>query len=135
MVRRIKPDSDNHVIHSIGARSADGGDVYIATTKLFGKAHVIIDATMRLTKGNQRGIIGFGGNCNDSYHPQFEGSIAYLPSFVPGLVVGVEYRTKPRNQNFMPEGNCFDACATYFVNKHLNVTLAHVPLGTTAPYH
>lgn len=129
-----KHDSDKHVIHAVGARSTDGGDVYIAATKLFAKAHVIVDATMRLTKGNQWGIIGFGGDRNDSYHPQFEGSIGYLPSFIPGLVVGVEYRTKPRNQNFTPESNWFDAYATYFVNKHLNVTLAYVSLGTIATY-
>lgn len=53
---------------------------------------------------------------------------------MPGLVVGVEYRTKPRNMNFTPESNWFDVFATYFVNKHLNLTVAYVSLGTIATY-
>lgn len=129
-----KHDGDSRVIHAVGSKHADGADVYIAATKLFPKIGLLVDTTMRLTKGNQWGILGFGGDRNDNYYPQFEGSLGYLPSFIPGLVVGVEYRTKPRNQNFTPESNWFDVYASYFVNKHLNITAAYVSLGTIATY-
>ncbi|GAN68534.1 DUF3034 family protein [Acetobacter orleanensis] len=129
-----KHDGDAKVIHEVGSKHTDGADVYIAATKLFPKLGLLVDTTMRLTKGNQWGILGFGGDRNDNYYPQFEGSLGYLPSFIPGLVVGVEYRTKPRNQNFTPESNWFDVYASYFVNKHLNITAAYVSLGTIATY-
>ncbi|WP_252353946.1 DUF3034 family protein [Acetobacter sp. P5B1] len=129
-----KHDGDAKVIHAVGSKHTDGADVYIAATKLFPKLGLLVDTTMRLTKGNQWGILGFGGDRNDNYYPQFEGSLGYLPSFIPGLVVGVEYRTKPRNQNFTPESNWFDVYASYFVNKHLNITAAYVSLGTIATY-
>lgn len=129
-----KHDGDSKVIHAVGSRSTDGADVYFAATKLFPSIGLLVDTTMRLTKGNQWGILGFGGDRNNNYYPQFEGSLGYLPSFVPGLVVGVEYRTKPRNQNFTPESNWFDVYASYFVNKHLNITAAYVSLGTIATF-
>lgn len=103
-----KHDGDAKVIHAVGSKHTDGADVYVAVTKLFPKIGILVDTTLRLTKGNQWGILGFGGDRNDNYYPQFEGSLGYLPSFIPGLVVGVEYRTKPRNQNFTPESNWFD---------------------------
>lgn len=129
-----KHDGDAKVIHAVGSKHTDGADVYVAVTKLFPKIGILVDTTLRLTKGNQWGILGFGGDRNDNYYPQFEGSLGYLPSFIPGLVVGVEYRTKPRNQNFTPESNWFDVYASYFVNKHLNITAAYVSLGTIATY-
>lgn len=129
-----KHNGDKTVIHKVGAKYTNAADVYLAATKIFSRAHIILDTTLRLTKGNQWGILGFAGDRHDRYLPEFEGSIGYLPPFIPGLVVGVEYRTKPRNQNSTPESNWFDAYATYFVNKHLNVTLAYVSLGTIANY-
>ncbi|GEM16368.1 MAG: DUF3034 family protein [Gluconobacter potus] len=129
-----KHDSDGKVIHEVGSMHTDGGDAYLAVTKLFPKIGILIDTTVRFTKGNQWGILGFGGDKDNNYHAQFEGSLGYLPSFIPGLVVGVEYRTKPRNQRFTDESNWFDVYTSYFVNKHLNVTLAYVSLGTIATY-
>ncbi|MBS1102347.1 DUF3034 family protein [Gluconobacter sp. Dm-62] len=129
-----KHDSDGRVIHMVGSKHTDGGDAYLAMTKLFPKIGILIDTTVRFTKGNQWGILGFGGDQDNNYHAQFEGSLGYLPSFIPGLVVGVEYRTKPRNQRFTDESNWFDVYTSYFVNKHLNVTLAYVSLGTIATY-
>lgn len=129
-----KHDGDSKVIHEVGSKHVNGGDAYVAVTKLFPKIGLLVDTTMRLTKGNQWGILGFGGDRNDNYYPQFEGSLGYLPWFAPGLVVGVEYRTKPRNQNFTPESNWFDVYASYFVNKHLNITAAYVSLGTIATF-
>ena len=33
---------------------------------------LLLNGTVRLTKANQIGILGFGGDKNDSYKPQFE---------------------------------------------------------------
>ncbi|MCP1272946.1 DUF3034 family protein [Gluconobacter albidus] len=129
-----KHDSDGRIIHMVGSKHTDGADAYLAVTKLFPKVGILIDTTVRFTKGNQWGIIGFGGDLDNSYHPQFEGSLGYLPPFLPGLIVGVEYRTKPRNQRFTDESNWFDVYTSYFINKHLNITLAYVSLGTIATF-
>lgn len=125
---------DAHVIDTVGGKSTQGADFYVAATKIFGKAHIVLDTTVRFTRSNQVGLLGFGGDRDNSYHPQFEGSLGYLPPFIPRLVVGVEFRTKPKTLFFSPENNWFDAYASYFFNKHLNLTLAYVSLGTIANF-
>lgn len=87
---------DAHVIDTVGGKSTQGADFYVAATKIFGKAHIVLDTTVRFTRSNQVGLLGFGGDRDNSYHPQFEGSLGYLPPFIPRLVVGVEFRTKPK---------------------------------------
>src|SRR5580698_6678451 len=66
------------IVHAVGGRSADGVDYYIAATKVLLNQSLVLDATLRLTKANQTGLLGFGGDRNDSYQPQFEGSVGYL---------------------------------------------------------
>lgn len=129
-----KHATGQRVIHGVGGKSTDGVDTYIAVTKLFSQVNIILDTTVRFTKANQMGILGFGGDRHNSYYAQFEGSIGYLPPFVPGLIVGGEYRTKPNNMSFSKESNWADVFATYFLNKHLNLTVAYVSLGTVADF-
>ncbi len=123
--------ADRHaVLDAIGARSPDGADVYVAATKLFLSESLLLDVTVRATKANQFGLLGFGGDRNDSYQPEVEASAALLLS--RRLAVGAEVRTKPDNLGFAREGPAFDAFAAYFVNKHLSATLAFLALGPVA---
>ncbi len=121
--------STDHVdiLHAVGAKSGDGTDFYVAATKLFLAESLLVDVTLRETKANQFGILGFGGDKNDSYSTEFEGSAAYL--FSRDFAVGGEFRTKPDNLGIAREDNAWDIFAAYFINKHVSVTLAYVSLG------
>jgi hypothetical protein len=123
--------ADSHaVLHAIGARSPDGVDFYVSATKLFLAQSLLVNATLRATKANQFGLLGFGGDRNQGYSLQFEGSAALL--LTRKFAVGAEIRTKPDNLRFAHEGPAFDAFAAYFLNKHLSATLAFVSLGPIA---
>jgi hypothetical protein len=110
-----------------GAAGGDGTDYYITATKLFLAQSLLVDVTLRETKANQFGILGFGGDRNDDYSTQFEGSAAYL--FSRKFAVGAEYRTKPDNLGIAREENAWDVFAAYFFTKNISLTAAYVDLG------
>ena len=123
--------ADRHaVLQAIGARSPDGADFYLSATKLFLAQSLLVDATVRATKANQFGLLGFGGDRDNGYTAQFEGSAALL--LRRDFAVGAEVRTKPDNLRFAQEGTAFDVFAVYFLNKNLSATLAFVALGPIA---
>lgn len=127
---QFKATDSHDVLRAIGARSPDGVDVYMSVTKLFLAQSLLLNATLRATKANQFGFLGFGGDRDQGYSLQFEGSAALL--LTRKLAVGAEVRTKPDNLRFAHEGPGFDAFAAYFINKHLSATLAFVSLGPIA---
>src|SRR6185369_1783273 len=55
---QVKHNNRGAVLQAIGARSADGVDLYAAATKLFLAQGILLNATLRLTKANQLGILG-----------------------------------------------------------------------------
>lgn len=118
------------VISAVGGMSDDGIDVYLAASKLFLAQSLLASGAVRLTKANQFGILGFGGDRESSYTPQFEGTLAYL--FSRNLAVGAELRTKPDNLGFAKENDAWDVFAAYFFNKNASVTVAYVDLGSIA---
>jgi hypothetical protein len=124
---QYKSNDRGAVIAAVGGKSSDGVDFYLTGTKLFLAQSLLVDVTLRETKANQFGILGFGGDKNDSYSTQFEGSAAYL--FSRHFAVGVEYRTKPDNLSIAREDNAFDVFAAYFLDKNVSLTLAYVDLG------
>jgi hypothetical protein len=127
---QYKENDRRAVIKAVGGQSDSGVDMYVAATKLFLNESLLLDATLRATKANQFGILGFGGDRNNGYQPEFEGSAVLLLS--RNLVSGVEYRTKPDNLGFSHENNAYDLFIAYFLNKHLSATLAFVGLGEIA---
>ncbi len=127
-----KENDKGAVIHAIGGRSASGTDYYVSATKLFLSQSLLVNTTVRFTKANQTGLLGFGGDKSDAYQPQFEGSVGYLVS--KHLAVGGEYRTKPSNLGFAKEDDWYDLFAAYALNKHLSVTVAYADLGDIATF-
>ncbi len=134
---QYKHSNDAAVDHAVGAKDTDGVDFYFAATKLFLNYSLLVDTTVRFTKANQFGLLGFGGPANDDYQPEFEGSVAYL--FSRKFAVGAEYRMKPSNINkfagalpINSEGDSFDIFAAYFPIKNLSFTVAFVDLGRIA---
>jgi hypothetical protein len=124
---QYKQNDRGAVIHAIGGKSDSGTDYYIAATKLFLAQSLLVDATIRETKANQFGILGFGGDKDGNYSTEFEGSAAYL--FSRKFALGAEYRTKPDNLGIAHEDNAWDLFAAYFLNKNLSLTVAYVDLG------
>ena len=129
---QYKSNDQGAVIKAVGGVEDHGTDLYIAATKLFLAQSVLVNGTVRWTKANQTGLLGFGGDARDEIEPQFEGSIGWLLS--RNLVVGAEYRTKPDNLSFAREDDWFDVYAAYAVNKHLSVTAAWTDLGSIATF-
>ena len=126
----FKATGNQAVLHAIGAKSSRGVDMYVAATKLFLAQSLLVDATVRLTKANQFGLLGFGGDRDAGYSFAFEGSAAYLVT--RKLAIGAEIRTKPDNLRFAHEGTAIDVFAAYFLTKNLSATLAYVGLGSIA---
>ena len=135
----VKHSGNRAIDRLVGARSATGADFYVAATKLFLQYSLLADATIRFTKANQFGLLGFGGS-SDSYRPHFEGSLAHL--FSRRFALGAEVRMKPANDlqfaGVLPverEESAYDLFAAYFLNKNLSLTLAYVNLGRVADVH
>ncbi len=122
-----KENDRGAIIGAIGGRSDEGTDYYLSASKLFLAQSLLLNATWRQTRANQFGILGFGGDKQDSYSAQFEGSAAYL--FSRRFAVGAELRTKPSNLSIAREQNAWDVFAAYFFNKNISATLAYADLG------
>lgn len=129
---QFKHNDQGGVVRAVGGKDDHGIDYYVAATKVLLDKSLVLNGTVRLTKANQLGLLGFGGDKEDGYSAQFEGSAGYLVS--KRLLVGAEYRTRPDNLGFAREDDAFDLFAAYAVNKHLSVTAAYVDLGDIATF-
>ncbi|RCS30467.1 DUF3034 family protein [Rhodanobacter denitrificans] len=122
-----KKNNQAAVLAFVGAKSDEGTDYYVNATKLFLGQSLLVNATLRMTKANQIGILGFGGDRNNAYKPEFEGSVAYLLS--RNWAVGAEYRQKPNNLGIAKEDDWYDAFVAWAPTKHVSLTLAYADLG------
>lgn len=118
------------VIRAVGGRRASGTDFYVAATKVLLARSVVLNGTLRFTRANQFGLLGFGGDRNGGYSAQGEGSAGVLLS--RSLLVGAEYRTRPDNLRFAREQDAVDAFAAWAVHRRLTLTAAYVDLGDIA---
>lgn len=134
--KRIDAGGLGVTLAALGARTS-GTDVYVSATKLFLAQGLLVNGTLRATRANQNGLLGFSGSNHDSYRLQPEVSVAWL--LRKNLAVGAEYRAKPDNLNpsLLGEGLKEDDWADLFVawapSKHLSLTLAYVDLGHIVP--
>lgn len=143
---QYKENQDKEFIKSavVGAKSDHGTDVYIAATKLLLDKNLLLNGTLRFTKANQFGILGFGGDKHNSYEPMLEVSAAYLLN--KKIAVGAEYRMKPDNLRSpanaalfgganvvdLKEDDAFDVFVAYAPTKNISLTAAYVYLGNIA---
>lgn len=125
---------DDALPRAVGAREGEDVDFYVAASKLWLDAaagyQLLLNATLRYSKANQIGLLGFGGDQNSDRSLLFEGSAAVL--FNPEFAIGVEYRQKPDNLGFAEEDDWYDAFAAWFPNKHVAVVGAWAELGPIA---
>ena len=123
-------------LQALGAHT-NGFDVYLSATKLFLAEGILVNGTLRLTKANQNGLLGFGGTGHDNYHVEPEFSAAWLANRT--LAFGAEYRRKPDNLNPSPlgaglkEDDWWDVFTAWAPTKHLSLTVAYVQLGHIVP--
>lgn len=129
---QVKHNEQEAVVKAVGAKSATGTDFYVSATKLLLAPSILLNGTLRMTKANQFGLLGFGGDRSNAYHLETELSVAYLISRY--LAVGAEYRAKPNNLGFAREQNAYDAFVAWAINKHLSLTAAYVDLGDIATF-
>lgn len=122
-----RENADAEIVKSVGAIKSKDVDFYISATKLVLSKSILLNGTARLTRANQFGLLGFGGDKNNGRSLQFEGSIGYQLS--RRLIVGGEYRTKPDNLSFAKESDATDLFAAWAINENFTLTAAYVDLG------
>jgi hypothetical protein len=129
---QYKRNDRGAIIAAVGGEDDSGTDYYVAATKLLLDRSLLLNGTVRMTKANQTGLLGFGGPNGSDYSAQFEGSVAWLAT--KRLAFGAEYRSKPSNLAFAREDDWVDLFAAYAINKNLSVTAAWVDLGEIATF-
>lgn len=118
------------IIAAIGGKQAEGTDFLISAAKLVLSKSLVIGSTVRFTKANHFGLLGFGGDKSDAYHAEFEGSAGVLIS--PRILLGAEVRTNPDNLGFAREQSAYDLFAAWQVQRHVAMTVAYTDLGDIA---
>ncbi|GAA6130617.1 DUF3034 family protein [Halopseudomonas sabulinigri] len=118
----------------VGAERDSDTDYYLAASRLFmgavGGYNLLLNGTLRYSRANETGLLGFGGDRRDSRSLLREGSAVLMPS--PQWAVGVEYREKPDNLSFAGESDWQDVFVGYFPSKQLAVVAAWADLGEIA---
>ena len=126
----------DEIPRAVGAAHGEDVDLYVAATKLYFAAiagrNVILDATLRRTRANQFGLLGFGSQApgEDHYH--------YMPEVSAGIFVadpllfGVEYRDKPNILGAFRENAAADVFLAWSPLKNFSLTAAWADLGSVA---
>ena len=140
--KRVHPGSLGSVLNFLQADTS-GTDFYVSATKLFLAPGVLANLTLRSTRANQNGLLGFGSAApgRNSRSLQAEMSVAYL--LRKNLAVGAEYRFMPNNLQALGaasglgaglrEDDWKDVFIAWAPSKNLSLTLAYVQLGRVVP--
>ncbi len=131
-VQYKKTDVADSFLNSVGADDT-GTDFYIAATQVIpvGGKNLLLNATVRGTKANQIGILGFESTTEDSYEAQFEASVGLFLN--EQTVLGLEYRMKPDNEiGGMKEDGWGDLFFAYFPTDNMALVFAYAEFGDIA---
>lgn len=117
----------------LGATEDSGIDVYLSASKIWlggaGGSHVLGNFTLRASRANAFGLLGFETATDGSYELEYEGSLALIPA--ASWVMGAEFRTQSdRLGPLAPEQTVWDLFVAWFPSKQVSATLAWVDLGT-----
>jgi hypothetical protein len=111
----------------LGATDEDGVDYYISGTKVFLSQSLLVNLTLRHSKANQLGLLGFGGDQDRSAKLNLEATVGYL--LTRKLAIGGEYRGKSDHLGADDEGAAWDLFLAYAPNRHVSIVAAYVNLG------
>ena len=129
--KRLNPGAAvGAMLDSVAARR-DGVDLYLSATKLFLAPGLLVNGTLRATRANQNGLLGFGSADQGRYSVEPELSVAWLAR--RDVALGAEYRFKPNNLAYagaaFREDDWKDLFVAWAPTKHVSVTAAYVDLG------
>ncbi len=118
---------------AVGASRGQDVDLYLAATKLYFAAvaghNVILDGTIRRTRANQLGLLGFDGKQGGfSWVPEMSAAVWLSDS----LLLGAEFRAKPSNLAAFREGSAKDLFLAWGPGKNFTLTVAWADLGPIA---
>lgn len=133
---QYKSNKDFLVPSAVGAQKDSGTDINLSASKLLLGAvmgrNLLLNSNLRYTKANQTGLVGFGGDKNDSgeLHPELSAAILFNKHWL----MGVEYRGKPDNLSAVREDDWHTAFVGWFPSKKMAVVAAYVDLGEVATF-
>jgi hypothetical protein len=118
-------------LNAMGADDS-GMDFYVAATKIMpvGSKKLLLNGTLRATKANQIGILGFGSKTEDNYSAALEASVGLFLN--KQTVFGAEYRMKPDNIDALQEDDWADIFFAYFPSPNMAIVAAAAILGDIA---
>ncbi len=118
----------------LGAQRGSDTEPYLAATKLWlgaaGGFNLLTNLTLRATRANQFGLLGFGGDQGDSLKLKPELSVAVLPR--DNLAFGFEWRAKPSLLTAAPETRAVDLFVAWWPTRNISLTVAYLDLGQIA---
>lgn len=119
---------------AVGARRDSDTEAYLAASRLFLAGafgyNLLVNGTLRYSRANETGLLGFGGDRRDSHSLLKEASVGVLLD--PQWIVGVEYREKPDNLSFAGESDWQALFVGYFPSKRVSLVAAWADLGEVA---
>ncbi|HKQ12190.1 MAG TPA: DUF3034 family protein [Steroidobacteraceae bacterium] len=117
-------------VEQLDASNEDDIDYYASATKIWLAQGLLVNATVRYTRANQFGLLGFGGDLEDEATIQGEATLAYL--FRRKVAIGVEYRTRDRHLSVDDESAAWDALVAWTPNRHVSIVAAYANLSSIA---
>lgn len=129
-----KRNSRYELPNLVGSQRDSDWESYIAASKVWldGPFHRtwLANVTLRATRANQFGLLGFGGDTNDSHEIQVEAAVGMFLHRT--FAVGVEYRQKPSNLSFAQEDDAMSAFVAWFPSKSVALVGGYLDLGSIA---
>lgn len=129
-----KRNRDMAVPNLLGSTRRSDTEPYVSVGKVWlGAAagyNLLTNLTVRGTRANQMGLLGFGGDRGDRLRLKPELAIAALPR--DNLAIGFEWRDKPSLLTAAPETRALDVFVAWWLTPNLNLTAAYLDLGQIA---
>jgi len=118
---------------AVGAARGSDVEFYAAATKVYFAAlaghNIILNATVRRTRADQFGLLGFGGDAG-GYH--FEPEVSAAVWLSDEVLLGAEYRDKPSDLGEFKENAAEDVFLAYAPIKNVSFVGAWTDLGRIA---
>lgn len=131
---QYKQADDMTIPTTVGALRDNDTDVYVAASKvLLGGAfgnNLLLNGTLRATRANETGLLGFGGPNNDDHELVAEAAVAVLTD--DRTAIGFEYRQKPDNLAMTKECDWQDVFIAWFPSKKMSLVMAWANLRSVA---
>ena len=92
--------------------------------------NLFANGTVRFSRSNQLGLLGYGGDAGNSHELLFEGAAGIFVN--RHVALGLEYRMQPDNLTAAPQDDWYSAFVGWFPSKRISVIAAYANLGDVA---